>query len=140
LRSPRRNLPADGCRLELLCGADPQAALCAKQRRAEAYFEFNKVLTDGVFYAANQLYGLTFKERKDIRLGTGHEGVPGYDKDGSELAIFMIDPWKRDNKNGGAWMSNLVNQSYLRKTKPVVFNVEEFYEARTRPACVGQLG
>jgi len=95
------------------------------------YFEFNKVLEDGVFYAANQLYGLTFKERKDIPTWNPDMRVfQVYDKDGSELAIFMIDPWKRDNKNGGAWMSNLVNQSYLRGTKPVVFNVENF----TRPA------
>jgi len=53
------------------------------------------------------------------------------DQDGKQLAIFMIDPWKRDNKSGGAWMSNLVNQSYLRGTKPVVFNVENF----TKPAA-----
>jgi peptidyl-dipeptidase Dcp len=95
------------------------------------YFEFNKVLEDGVFYAANQLYGLTFKERKDIPTWSPDMRVfQVYDKDGSELAIFMIDPWKRDNKSGGAWMSNLVNQAYLRKTKPVVFNVENF----TKPA------
>jgi peptidyl-dipeptidase Dcp len=95
------------------------------------YFEFNKVLEDGVFYAANQLYGLTFKERKDIPTWSPDMRVfQVYDKDGSELAIFMIDPWKRDNKNGGAWMSNLVNQSYLRGTKPVIFNVENF----TKPA------
>jgi len=95
------------------------------------YFEFNKVLTDGVFYAANQLYGLTFKERKDIPTWSPDMRVfQVYDKDGSELAIFMIDPWKRDNKSGGAWMSNLVNQAYLRHTKPVVFNVENF----TKPA------
>src|SRR5438045_927491 len=53
-----------------------------------------------------------------------------YDQDGKELALFMIDPWKRDNKAGGAWMSNLVNQSYLRGTKPVIYNVENF----TKPA------
>jgi peptidyl-dipeptidase Dcp len=95
------------------------------------YFEFNKVLEDGVFYAANQLYGLTFKERKDIPTWSPDMRVfQVYDKDGKELAIFMIDPWKRDNKSGGAWMSNLVNQSYLRGTKPVVFNVENF----TKPA------
>jgi peptidyl-dipeptidase Dcp len=95
------------------------------------YFEFNKVLEDGVFYAANQLYGLTFKERKDIPTWTPDMRVfQVYDKDGSELAIFMIDPWKRDNKSGGAWMSNLVNQAYLRHTKPVIFNVENF----TKPA------
>jgi len=95
------------------------------------YFEFNKVLEDGVFYAANQLYGLTFKERKDIPTwNPDMRAFQVYDQDGKELAIFMIDPWKRDNKSGGAWMSNLVNQSLLRGTKPVVFNVENF----TKPA------
>ena len=95
------------------------------------YFEFNRVLNDGVFYAANQLYGLTFKRRTDIPTWNADMQVyQVYDKDGSELAIFMIDPWKRDNKSGGAWMSNLVNQAYLRNTKPVVFNVENF----TKPA------
>lgn len=95
------------------------------------YFEFNKVLTDGVFYAANQLYGLTFTERHDIPTwSTDMRAFQVTDQDGKELAIFMIDPWKRDNKNGGAWMSNLVQQSYLRGTKPVIFNVENF----TKPA------
>jgi peptidyl-dipeptidase Dcp len=95
------------------------------------YFEFNKVLEDGVFYAANQLYGLTFKERKDIPTWSPDMRVfDVFDADGKQLAMFMIDPWKRDNKNGGAWMSNLVNQSYLRGTKPVIFNVENF----TKPA------
>jgi peptidyl-dipeptidase Dcp len=96
------------------------------------YFEFNKVLIDGVFYAANQLYGLTFKERHDIPTWSPDMRVfQVYDQDGKELAIFMIDPWKRDNKGGGAWMSSLVGQSYLRGTKPVVFNVENF----TKPAA-----
>ena len=96
------------------------------------YFEFNKVLEDGVFYAANQLYGLTFKERKDIPTWNADmRAFQVYDADGKELAIFMIDPWKRDNKNGGAWMSNLVNQSTLRGTKPVIYTVENF----TRPAA-----
>jgi peptidyl-dipeptidase Dcp len=96
------------------------------------YFEFNKVLTDGVFYAANQLYGITFKERHDIPTWNADMRVfQVYDADGKELAIFMIDPWKRDNKNGGAWMDNLVKQSALRGTKPVVYNVENF----TRPAA-----
>lgn len=96
------------------------------------YFEFNKVLEDGVFYAANQLYGLTFRERKDIPTWNADmRAFQVYDQDGKELAIFMIDPWKRDNKNGGAWMSNLVNQSTLRGTKPVIYNVENF----TKPAA-----
>jgi peptidyl-dipeptidase Dcp len=96
------------------------------------YFEFNKVLTDGVFYAANQLYGLTFAERHDIPTWSPDMRVfQVNDQDGKQLAIFMIDPWKRDNKSGGAWMSNLVNQSYLRGTKPVIYNVENF----TKPAA-----
>ena len=102
------------------------------------YFEFNKVLEDGVFYAANQLYGLTFKELHNVPTWSPDMRVfQVYDKDGSELAIFMIDPWKRDNKSGGAWMSNLVNQSYLRGTKPVVFNVQNFAKpAPGQPAVI----
>ena len=95
------------------------------------YFEFNKVLTDGVFYAANQLYGLTFSERKDLPTWSPDMRVfQVNDQDGKELGLFYVDPWKRDNKSGGAWMNNLVNQSYLRGTKPVVFTVENF----TKPA------
>jgi peptidyl-dipeptidase Dcp len=101
------------------------------QDELKPYFEYNKVLIDGVFYAANQLYGLTFKERKDIPTWSPDmRAFDVFDQDGKELAIFMVDPWKRDNKQGGAWMSNLVNQSYLRGTKPVVFNVQNF----TKPA------
>ncbi|HEY1992559.1 MAG TPA: M3 family metallopeptidase, partial [Gammaproteobacteria bacterium] len=102
------------------------------------YFELNKVLQDGVFYAANQLYGLTFKELHNVPTWSPDMRVfQVYDKDGSELAIFMIDPWKRDNKSGGAWMSNLVNQSYLRGTKPVVFNVQNFAKpAPGQPAVI----
>lgn len=95
------------------------------------YFEFNKVLTDGVFYAANQLYGLTFKERHDIPTWSADMRVfEVFEENGTPLSLFYIDPWKRDNKSGGAWMSNLVNQSALRGTRPVVFNVENF----TKPA------
>jgi peptidyl-dipeptidase Dcp len=101
------------------------------QDELKPYFEYNKVLTDGVFYAANQLYGLTFKERKDIPTWSPDmRAFDVFDQDGKELAIFMVDPWKRDNKQGGAWMSNLVNQSSLCGTKPVVFNVQNF----TKPA------
>jgi peptidyl-dipeptidase Dcp len=101
------------------------------QDELKPYFEFNRVLTDGVFYAANQLYGLTFTERHDIPTWSPDMRVfQVTDQDGKPLALFMIDPWKRDNKAGGAWMSNLVNQSYLRQTQPVVFNVQNF----TKPA------
>ena len=102
------------------------------------YFEFNKVLEDGVFYAANQLYGITFSERKDIPTWSPDMRVfEVHDTDGKPLALFYIDPWKRDNKGGGAWMSNLVNQSYLRGQIPVVFNVENFTKpAEGKPALI----
>lgn len=101
------------------------------QDELKPYFEIHKVLTDGVFFAANQLYGITFKERHD--LPTWNPDMMSYevsDADGKPLGIMYFDYWKRDNKSGGAWMSNLVNQSYLRGTKPVIYNVANF----TKPA------
>ncbi|MGN6353006.1 MAG: peptidyl-dipeptidase Dcp [Parafilimonas sp.] len=95
------------------------------------YFELNTVLEKGVFYAANQLYGLTFKERHDIPIYQPDVRVfEVFDKDGTSLALFYCDYFKRDNKSGGAWMSNLVDQSFLLKTKPVIYNVCNF----TKPA------
>lgn len=95
------------------------------------YFELNKVLQDGVFYAANQLYGLTFKERKDLPVYQSDVRVfDVIDRDGSKLGLFYCDYFKRDNKSGGAWMSNLVNQSKLLGNKPVIYNVCNF----TKPA------
>lgn len=94
---------------------------------AKPYFEITKVLEDGVFYAANQLYGISFKRRTDLPVYQEDVKVyTVYDKDGKELALFYWDPWKRDNKQGGAWMSNFVDQSGMIGTKPVVFNVENF--------------
>ena len=95
------------------------------------YFELNNVLENGVFYAANQLYGLTFNERKDLPVY--HPDVRVFevmDADGKPLALFYCDYFKRDNKNGGAWMSSLVGQSKLLGTLPVVYNVGNF----TKPA------
>ena len=94
------------------------------ESQTKPYFEITNVLENGVFFAANQLYGLTFKKRTDLPVY--HPDVTVYtvyDQDGSELALFYFDPWKRDNKQGGAWMSNFVDQSHLFGTKPVVFNV-----------------
>jgi peptidyl-dipeptidase Dcp len=89
------------------------------------YFELNNVLHNGLFYAANQLYGITLKERKDIPVWQPDVRVfEVYDKDGSPLALMYFDFFKRDNKQGGAWMDNLVQQSKLLGTKPVVYNVE----------------
>jgi peptidyl-dipeptidase Dcp len=88
------------------------------------YFELNNVLENGVFYAATQLYGITFKERKDIPVY--HPDIRVFEvsnADGTPLALFYCDYFKRDNKNGGAWMDSLVAQSKLLGTPPVVFNV-----------------
>ena len=91
------------------------------------YFELNRVLEDGVFYAANQLYGITFKERHDIPVYHPDVRVfDVFDADGKQLALFYCDYFKRDNKNGGAWMDVFVNQSKLLGTLPVVYNVANF--------------
>jgi peptidyl-dipeptidase Dcp len=101
------------------------------ESQIKPYFELDNVLQNGVFYAANQLYGLTFKERKDIPVYQPDVKVyEVFDKDGSSLALFYADYFKRDNKNGGAWMNNFVDQSKLLGTKPVVYNVANF----TKPA------
>ena len=88
------------------------------------YFQIDKVLEDGVFYMANQLYGLNFERRTDLPVY--HPDVSVYtvfDRDGSELGLFYFDPYQRPSKRGGAWMSNFVEQSDLWGTKPVIYNV-----------------
>jgi len=96
------------------------------------YFELNNVLENGVFYAAHELYGLTFKERKDLPVYQEDVRVfEVFDKDGTSMALFYCDYFKRDNKNGGAWMDNLVTQSKMLGTKPVIYNVCNF----TKPAA-----
>jgi peptidyl-dipeptidase Dcp len=88
------------------------------------YFEINTVLENGVFFAANQLYGITFKERKDIPVYEPDVRVfEVSDVDGKPLALFYCDYFKRDNKQGGAWMSEFVGQSTLLGTLPVIYNV-----------------
>ena len=95
------------------------------------YFEIHKVLTDGVFYTANKLYGVTFKPRHDIPVYQPDVMVyEVFDQDGSSLGLMYFDYYKRDNKSGGAWMSNFVEQSKLLGTKPVIYNVANF----TKPA------
>ena len=87
------------------------------------YFELDHVLHDGVFYAANKLYGLTFKERKDLPAYQHDVRVfEVFDRNGAPLALFLGDYFARDNKRGGAWMDNLVRQSRLFGRKPVVTN------------------
>jgi peptidyl-dipeptidase Dcp len=95
------------------------------------YFELNNVLTKGVFYAAHELYGVTFKERKDLPVYQPDVRVfEVFDKNGASLGLIYFDYFKRDNKAGGAWMDYFVGQSKLLGTKPVVCNVANF----TKPA------
>jgi peptidyl-dipeptidase Dcp len=101
------------------------------EAQIKPYFELDRVLRDGVFYAATELFGITFKERKDIPVYHPDVRVfEVFDADGSSLALFYADYFKRDNKSGGAWMDSFVDQSGLLHTKPVVFNVANF----TKPA------
>lgn len=88
-----------------------------------SYFELERTLFDGIFYAATKLYGITFKERSDLK--TYHPEARAFEvfnEDGSKLALFIGDFFTRDSKRGGAWMNNLVNQSYLLNQLPVVVN------------------
>lgn len=108
-----------------------KARLNFDENQVKPYFELNTVLQDGVFFAANSLYGVTFKRRTDIPTYNPDVMVfEVFDKDGSELGLIYFDYFQRDNKNGGAWMSNFVGQSALLGTKPVVYNVANF----TKPA------
>ena len=87
------------------------------------YYELDRVLKDGVFYAAGRLYGLSFKERKDLPVYEPSVRVfDVFDQDGSPLALFVADYYARPNKNGGAWASAYVPQSALLGTKPVIAN------------------
>lgn len=93
------------------------------EQQLRPYFELDRVLTDGVFFAANRLYGITFHERKD--LAGYHPDVRVWEvrhEDGSELGLFLGDYYARESKRGGAWMNSLVEQSALLGTRPVVIN------------------
>jgi peptidyl-dipeptidase Dcp len=108
------------------------------EAQVKPYFELNNVLQNGVFYAATQLYGITFKERKDIPVYDPDVRVfEVFEADGKPLALWYCDYFKRDNKNGGAWMSNFVQQSKLLGTLPVVYNVANFPKpAAGEPALI----
>jgi peptidyl-dipeptidase Dcp len=101
------------------------------QAEVRPYLELDHVLMDGVFFAAHELYGITFAERHDIPVYNPDVRVfEVFDADGSPLALFYADYFQRPNKSGGAWMDALVEQSGLLGTKPVVYNVCNF----TKPA------
>ncbi|WP_405295334.1 M3 family metallopeptidase [Algibacter sp. Ld11] len=94
------------------------------QKELEPYFELNSVLENGVFYAAERMYGITFKKRTDLPVyNPDVVTYEVFDKDGSSLALYYLDFYTRDTKKGGAWMNNFVNQSHYLKQKPVIVNV-----------------
>jgi peptidyl-dipeptidase Dcp len=108
-----------------------QAEYNLDEEQIKPYLSLDRVLHDGVFFAANRLYGLTFKERKDLPVYHPDVRVfEVFDQDGKSMALFYTDYFKRDNKGGGAWMDSFVDPSGLMGTKPVVYNVCNF----TKPA------
>jgi peptidyl-dipeptidase Dcp len=102
------------------------------ESQVKPYFELDRVLRDGVFYAANRLYGLTFQERNDIpKYHPDVRVFEVFDADGKSIALFNADYFARPSKSGGAWMDVFVDQNSITGTKPVVFNVANF----TKPAA-----
>jgi len=109
-----------------------QAQYALDESQIKPYFELDRVLKDGVFFAANQLYGLTFNERKDLPVYHPDVRVfEVFDATGASIGLFYCDYFKRDNKQGGAWSDTFVDGASLLGTKPVVFNVGNF----TKPAA-----
>jgi len=108
------------------------------ENQIKPYFEITTVLEKGVFFAAEKFYGLTFKKRTDLPVY--HPDVVTYevfDHDGKSLAIYYLDFYTRDSKNGGAWMSNFVEQSYLLGTKPVIVNCYNYQKpAPGKPSLI----
>ncbi|MGV7208258.1 M3 family metallopeptidase [Oxalobacteraceae bacterium A2-2] len=93
------------------------------ENQLKPYFELNNVLVNGVFYAATKLYGITFKERKDLPVyNPDVRTFDVFDANGKQLAIFIADMYARSNKQGGAWMNEYVSQSALMGTHSVVAN------------------
>jgi len=108
------------------------------ESQIKPYFEMYNVMENGVFYAASQLYGISFKERKDIPVYADDVRVfEIFNEDGSSVGLFYVDYFKRDNKSGGAWMGNIVEQSKLLGDKPVIYNVCNFAKpAPGEPALI----
>jgi peptidyl-dipeptidase Dcp len=108
-----------------------KAEYALDDEQVKPYLELNRVLQDGVFFAAHQLYGLSFQERHDLPVYQPDVRVfEVFDADGKPFALFYADYFKRDNKSGGAWMDTFVDQTSLLGQQPVVFNVCNF----TKPA------
>ncbi|KGQ20446.1 Dipeptidyl carboxypeptidase Dcp [Lysobacter dokdonensis DS-58] len=100
-----------------------KAKFAFDENELKPYLELDNVQQNGVFYAAHELYGLSFKERKDLPVYEPDVRVfDVFDKDGKQLAIFISDMYARDSKQGGAWMNSYVDQSALTGFLPVVAN------------------
>ena len=98
--------------------------LNVSDEEVKPYFNVDSVLINGVFYAANRVYGLTFKERKDIPLyHSDMKAFEVFDKDGKSKALFCCDYFRRPTKRGGAWMDGFAKQSRRYKQLPIIFNV-----------------
>ena len=108
------------------------------ENQIKPYFEITTALENGVFYAAEKFYGITFKKRTDLPVY--HPDVVTYevfDHDGKSLAIYYLDFYTRDSKSGGAWMSNFVEQSHLLGTKPVIVNCYNYQKpAAGKPSLI----
>lgn len=108
------------------------------ESQIKPYLELNSVLTEGVFWAATQLFGVRFVERFDIPVY--HPDVRVweiFDTDGQGMALFYGDFFARDSKGGGAWMDNFVQQSTLLDTRPVIYNVCNYQKpAEGKPALL----
>jgi peptidyl-dipeptidase Dcp len=102
-----------------------RAKYSVDDNEVKPYLLLDNVLQRGLFYAAHQLYGITFKERKDLPVYQPDVRVfEVFDADGSPLGLIYFDFFSRDNKDGGAWMNSFVGQSKLLGALPVVYNVE----------------
>lgn len=114
-----------------------RAKYALDESQIKPYFALNNVLTDGVFWAANALFGIRFTERTDIPVY--HPDVRVweiFDEDGRGLALFYGDFFARDSKSGGAWMGNFVEQSTLLGTQPVIYNVCNFQKPAAGQAAL----
>lgn len=90
--------------------------------KLKPYFELNRVLQDGIFYMAEQLYGVTFEERPELPVYQEDVRIFEVFFDGESAGLFIFDPYARKSKRGGAWMNVYVPQSKLLNTRPVVAN------------------
>ncbi|WP_158972859.1 M3 family metallopeptidase [Paraglaciecola sp. L3A3] len=100
-----------------------QAKYDLDEDQIKPYFEYHTVLKDGLFFAMEKLYGITFKTRKDLPVY--HPDVSTYEvfnEDGSSIGLFYLDPYAREGKRGGAWMSSYITQNHLQNNKPVIYN------------------